>query len=691
MNTNGCKEGYKYAPKILFAGPASQYGEISSCWKGVFPIIKVVFTVSGSYVVKASSDLLTINLEDFVMNVSPSQIVTSKFTTSGSVFAVPQANREASIVVQSRDMFGNAVNDCTSNIFATIVPENQGLDSLVPANDFNRAYLKQQSIPTVSFNLTKCVNGEYRNDFFVRLSSEYIISVLINGMQASGMPIRTTFIGEIQDIVMDFSLSDSFTSYGRWKYFVITLPKNGIGFQARATRVDDTSSLGQPWIFAEFDTVTLKPDPDLVTFGTRTVFSGRNCVACRVHVPPSFSQKGKWYIGVYAAHANVRFRVDIEQYSMSTLIPFVSSKYTLKPGLFTYFVFNITSTAGFQVQVRAVGIGGLITVSVKRGSIPNNIYDVSSVNAKSMLAQDVKAASIAQPADPNIAGVWYISVMASVASVQITASLNIFRENVFVLGEQASYARATVDAGSVIYFKFSVDPNAKIDGLEIAVIPEQLKSDILSAVKLGSFPSSPEDTSFPVKSCTHCRISVSTKLNIKSSWNIGVFGNAIGGTFVLRAKATSACPNGCTGNGQCVQKKMKVCMCFPGYKGIDCSKPIKEKVLFWFPFTNDILDISGNNELAFLKLNKQPAVGFDSVRGISILDAFMIMKIPESQTFCHPGHKTDENAQTNSSAPKEEKKFKSSGACQEYNVLQEMTVLWLWHAIFFQLTVLTLR
>jgi hypothetical protein len=676
MNTNGCKEGFKYAPRIFFDGPSPQYGDLSSCWNGLFPIIKVIFTVSGLYVVKASSSVLPVNLDTFVISVLPSQIVASKFTTTGSVFSVPQANRETSIVVQSRDVFGNIVNDCSSSIFASIVPQNQGLDSLIPANDFNRAYLKQQSIPTVSFNMTKCVNGEYRNEFFVRLSSEYLISVLINGSLATGLPVKTTFIGEIQDIVMDFSLSDSFTSYGRWKYFVITLPSNGIGFQARATRVEDPNSLGQPWIFVEFGTVTLKPDPDVTTYGTRTVFSGRDCVACRVHVPPSFSQQGKWYIGVYAAHDNVRFRVDIERYSMSTLSVLQPSTYSLKPGLFAYFVFNITSTAGFQVQVRAVGIGGLITVSVKRGSIPKNIYDVSSVNAKSMIAHNVKTASIAQPADPSIADVWYISVLASVASVQITASLNEFKENVFVLGDQASYARSLVDAGSVVYFKFSVDPNAKVEGIEIAVIPEKLQSDILSAVKVGSFPSSPEDTSFPVKPCTHCRLNVMTKINIKTSWTIGIFGNTLGGWVVLRAKATSSCPNRCTGNGSCIQKKVKVCICFPGYKGIDCSKPIKEKVLLWFPFTQDILDISGNNELAFLKLNKGASVSFNQAQGLSILDAFIVMRIPESQTFCHPGHKTDENAQMNFSAPAGEKKFKSSGACQEYNVLQEMTVFW---------------
>jgi hypothetical protein len=674
MNTNGCKEAYKYAPRIFFEGPASQYGEISSCWKGLFPVIKVVFTVSGVYSVKASSDVLPVTIASLSMVVSPSGIVASKFSVLGSVFNNPQANRETSILVQSRDMFGNAVNDCSSSIFASIEPQNQGLDSLVPSNDFNRAYLKQQSIPTVSFNFTKCINGEYRHDFFVRLSSEYIISVLINGTLATGMPVKKAFVGEIQDVVMDFSLSDSFTSYGRWKYFVITLPSNGIGFQARATRVEDPTSIGQPWVFVEYGTVTLKPDPDVVTFGTRTVFSGRDCVACRVHVPPSFSQAGKWYVGVYAAHDNVRFRVDIERYSISTLTVLQPSTYVLKPGLFAYFVFNITSIAGFQVQVKAVGIGGLITVSVKRGGMPTNIYDVSSVNAKAMIAQDVKTASIAQPADPSIADTWYISVIASVASVQITASLNIFQENVFILGDQASYKKSKVDAGSVVYFKFMVDVNSKVDGLEIAVIPEELKSDILSAVKLGSFASSPQDTSFPIKPCTHCRLSVMTKINIKTSWTIGIFGNTVGGTFVLRARATSSCPNGCTGNGNCIQKKLKVCLCFPGYKGVDCSKPIKEKVLVWLPFTKDILDVSGNNELAFLKMNKGSDINFNEERGLSILDAFIIMSIPRSQIFCHPGHKADENTQTNSSAPAGEKKFQTSGACQEYDILQEMTV-----------------
>jgi hypothetical protein len=313
-------------------------------------------------------------------------------------------------------------------------------------------------------------------------------------------------------------------------------------------------------------------------------------------------------------------------------------------------------------------------VSIKKGSIPKNIYDVSSVNAKSMLAQDVKTASVAQPASPDIADVWYISVIASVASVQITASLNMFKANLFVLGDQASYARSLVDAGSVVYFKFVVDPNANVEGLEIAVVSEELKSDILSAVKLGSFPSSPEDTSFPIKPCTHCRLSVMTKINVKTGWTIGIFGNTVGGTFVLRARATSSCPNQCSGNGICSQKKLKVCTCFPGYRGIDCSKPIKEKVLLWFPFTTDILDISGNNALAFWKMNKGSSIAFSEDRGLSILDAFVIFGIPQSQLFCHPGHKADENAQMNSSAPAGEKKFSSSGACQEYDVQQEMTV-----------------
>ena len=674
MNTNGCKESYKYAPRIYFDGPSPQHAEVSSCWKELFPIIRIIFTVSGVYSVKASSTQLPVNLETFIMTVEPSGIDISKFTTSGSVFDIPQANKETSIIVQSRDVFGNPVNDCSLSIFASIVPQNQGLDSLIPANDLNRAYLQQQSIPTVNLNITTCVSGQYRNNFFVRLSSDYVISVYIKGILATGMPVKKTFIGEIADVSMDFSLSDSFTSYGRWKYFVITLPNEGIGFQARATRIEDPASRGQPWVFVEFEKVTLKPDPDMISSDVRTVFSNRDCVACRVHIPPSFSKAGKWYIGVYAAHDNVRFRVDIERYSMQPLNDLQASKVTLKPGLFAYFVFNITSTTGFQVQVRAVGIGGLITVSVKRGSIPRNIYDVSLVNAKSMLALDVKTASIAQPADPVIADAWYISVMASVASVQITASLNVFKANVFVLGDQGSYKKATVDAGSVIYFRFSIDVNSKVDGIEIAVVPEALNSDILSAVKLGSFASSPQDSSFPINPCTHCRLSVMTKIDIRTVWTIAIFGNTIGGAFVLRARATSSCPNSCTGNGQCIQKKLKVCVCFPGYRGIDCSKPIKEKILFWFPFTHDILDISGNNELAFVKLNKGSSVSFSESQGASILDAYFIMRLPQSQVYCHPGHQVDENAQKNTSAPATDRVFTSSGACQEYDIQQEMTV-----------------
>jgi len=677
MNTNGCKEGYKYAPTIFFDGPSPQYAEVSSCWKELFPIIKVIFTVSGVYTIKASSAILSVNLAAIFMTVAPSGIDISKFTTIGSVFDVPQANRETSIIVQSRDIFGNLVNDCSLSIFASIVPQNQGLDSLIPANDLNRAYLQQQSIPTVNFNITACANGEYRNNFFVRLSSDYIISVFIKGVLATGMPVKKTFIGEIQDVVMDFTLLNSFTSYGRWKYFVITLPQEGIGFQARATRIEDLTSLGQPWVFVEFGTVTLKPDADLISSNVRTVFSNRDCVACRVHVPPSFSKAGKWYIGVYAAHDNVRFRVDIEQYSMQPLSDLQSSQVTLKPGLFAYFRFNITSIAGFQVQVQAVGIGGLITVSVKRGSIPRNIYDVSLVNAKSMLSLDVKTASIAQPADPTIAGEWYISVMASVVSVQITASLNIFKENLFVLGDQASYAKSSVGAGSVIYFKFFIDVNSKVDGIEIAVIPEKLQSDMLTAIKLGSFASSPQDSSFPINPCTHCRLNVMTKIDIRTVWTVAIFGNTYGGPFVLRARATSSCPNSCTGNGHCIQKKLKVCVCFPGYRGIDCSKPIKEKILFWFPFTKDILDISGNNELIFLKVNKGSSVSFSEAQGISFIDAYMIMRLPQSQIYCHPGHEADINAQQNTSAPAADRVFTTSGACQRYDAQQEMTVLFI--------------
>eukprot|EP00961_Rhodomonas_salina_P304566 3941644-Rhodomonas_salina.17 len=84
---------------------------------------------------------------------------------------------------------------------------------------------------------------------------------------------------------------------------------------------------------------------------------------------------------------------------------------------------------------------------------------------------------------------------------------------------------------------------------------------------------------------------------------IGVYAGATGAEFNLKVKLMKACPNDCFGNGKCVQKKIRACVCFPGYTGIDCRDTVKEKMFAWYPLDEDVKDITENQTPIFYKVN----------------------------------------------------------------------------------------
>jgi hypothetical protein len=183
------------------------------------------------------------------------------------------------------------------------------------------------------------------------------------------------------------------------------------------------------------------------------------------------------------------------------------------------------------------------------------------------------------------------------------------------------------------YYTFVLDQYTYPDAFQVQVIPGDAKADLTTVLKQSQAPVSLSDSTFKTEPCTHCRFTVMTRSNLQSSWYVGVYTGASGATFRLRVRLYQSCPNQCFGNGECVQSKIKACVCFPGYTGIDCRSAVKSKVFSWFPLDVDALDISGNSIPLFYKLNTGGQLLF--VDGaVSLFNTYMVLPKPTPAVAC---------------------------------------------------------
>ena len=125
---------------------------------------------------------------------------------------------------------------------------------------------------------------------------------------------------------------------------------------------------------------------------------------------------------------------------------------------------------------------------------------------------------------------------------------------------------------------------------------------------------------------------------------MGVYTGSTGGTFNIRLNMFESCPNDCFGNGECVQRKTRACVCYPGYTGIDCRDALKDKIFSWHPMDVDTLDVSGNKRPVFYKINRYGDTGFVN-GGVKLLDTYLIFPKPKAAVVCRGFHRiapTDE-------------------------------------------------
>ena len=155
----------------------------------------------------------------------------------------------------------------------------------------------------------------------------------------------------------------------------------------------------------------------------------------------------------------------------------------------------------------------------------------------------------------------------------------------------------------------------------------------MQVLKRAQHPITLTDSTFKSKPCTHCRITIMTRQRLQATWYVGVYAGATGGEFDLKVKLLESCPNECFGNGVCVQRKIKVCRCFPGYTGIDCRDAIKEKVFAWYPLDGSAADQSGNKRPFFYKTNSEGSLKYAN-DGLDLRDSFIIMPKPTPAVAC---------------------------------------------------------
>lgn len=413
-----------------------------------------------------------------------------------------------------------------------------------------------------------------------------------------------------------------------------------MGFVVEVVKTD--SNRGQPWTYVRYNSIW--SDIQEPEGGIRTEYpiarQSIYCRTCRVHVPPNLGQVGFWYVAVFGFEDDSYHIVTATRYTDVTLSPSVVITGTVDPGQYAFFHFPMVAHSGFQVRASVTNEGGgELTTTLKKSAWPTVDTDCSSVFGVALLQTFCQDCILDHPPTFLAAGLWYISILGHTIPVNYQVALIVFEENQVVFGAKPN--TLTLPLYTWGYYSFTIDADVEPDALQIQVVPSQAVFNVTTVLKRSDYPISLTDSTFNTEACSHCRITVMTRQKFQATWYLGVYTGSTGGDFNIRMNMYQSCPNDCFGNGECVQRKIRACVCYPGYTGIDCRDALKDKVFSWHPLDRDTLDISGNKRPLFYKINQNGQTGFAN-GGLMLLDTYIIMPKPRPTMVCRGFHRIED-------------------------------------------------
>ena len=341
---------------------------------------------------------------------------------------------------------------------------------------------------------------------------------------------------------------------------------------------------------------------------------------------------GVYYISVYGFEDDSYHTVVASTYTDTEVKPGSVTLGSLQPGRYAYYRFRIDTTSGFQVRVSASdGTQGSLTVTLKKDDYPLTDQDPSSIFGQRLMQTRCQDCIIDHPPTLWARGDWHLAVLCHVYPINFRVALLEFSETPVEFGSQSN--QLTLNSLTWGYYTFTIDPDLEPEGFKLDVIPTDASYNLTTVLKKAQHPITLTDSTFKSQPCTHCRITVMTRQKLQAKWYVGVYAGATGGEFQLKIKLLEACPNNCFGNGMCVQRKIKVCRCFPGYTGIDCREAVKEKVFAWYPMDGSAADVTANKRPLFYKVNRDGKLAYEN-DGLNLLDTYVIIPKPSPDIVC---------------------------------------------------------
>jgi hypothetical protein len=629
-------------------------------------VMRFLLTVSGTYRVWVFTDTKgyrSVPISKSTLTVLPRPAVLANYRGLGGGLTCAtdtdcMANVQTSFVVQAMDMYMNPATSCAEALAVQVVPSLTGADHFVvrnlveqrnvggvpvngvpgPGVDINTlSGLVGVSIQPFAGAVGACAAGAYAVSFLATLSARYAIRVAVNGSALFGSPFSINIVDQVLPLTPGRPVNGLVTQT-RFTYYRAYFDVSGVGFMVAVSKTDTGVNQGQPWTYLRYREQwgDLQEPASGVRYAYPDARSAQYCQVCRIHVPPGAGRIGFWYIAVHGFQDNSYFTVTLTPSADRVLLPTVqNSQYaTLDAGSYAYFRFTITSTSGFQVRAAILdSSGGSMTATLKKGAYPDSERDAGSVLGVSLRAADCTECIVDFPPSDEGPGAWYFSVLAITQPASFQVILIEHEAKLVSFGK--SYAEYTQLSYSWGYYTFVLDPYTDPDAFQVQVVPLSAQYNITTVLKQSQAPVSLADSTFRTQQCTHCRITVMTRRSLQSAWHIGVYTGASGGTFRLRVRLFQSCPNNCFGNGECRQHKVRACVCFPGYTGLDCGLAVKAKVFAWFPLDWDALDVSGNLVPLFYKLNRGGRLLFQD-GAFSLFDSYVVVPKPTPAVACAP-------------------------------------------------------
>ena len=627
-------------------------------------VMGFMLTVSGNYRVWIYTDSRSyrqVTGSEPLLVVSPRAAVLANYRGLGGGLTCAgetdcMANVPSRFVVLAKDEYLNNAISCSEAVTVRVTPLQAGADHFivqnlvaqrnvggvpingVPGRGIDIDTLSGLvSVPIVAFNgtLAGCSGGAYTAGFLATLSALYSVAVTVNGSALFGSPFSVRIVDQILPIANGVSVVGLVTQT-RWTYYRAYFDQLHVGFVVDVSKADSGVNQGQPWTYLRYQELwsDLQEPPSGVRYTYPDVRAALYCEVCRIHVSPGEGGAGFWYIAVYGYQDNSYFTVRVTPSPDVVLLTGIGNALlgAVDAGHYVYYRFTISSTYGFQVRAAVQnGNGGALTATLKFGGYPRDDKDAGSVFGVSLRAADCTECIIDFPPSPDATGQWYLSLLGIRQQVSLQVILIEHEQTVITFGK--NYSEFTQLSYSWGYYTFVLDPYTDPDALQVEVIPSDAKANLTTVLKQAQAPVSLTDSTFKTPQCTHCRVTVMTRTNLQSTWYIGVYAGASGGTFRLRVRLYQSCPNNCFGNGECVQAKIKACVCFPGYTGIDCGSAVKSKVFAWFPLDVDGLDVSGNAVPLFYKVNTGGKLQF--VNGaMSLFNTYIVLPKPSAEVAC---------------------------------------------------------